>query len=215
MTKRKDPSELSERALKARSLTPVKPKKHGADGTEEGKAKRIAALRAKSKPMQTLEAISQANPDRPLTEKQKLFAKFWAQGETIRSASLKAGYNDGASIAYRMSADPAILKIYNREKALYEEASQMSRKKVMDMLMEAYDAAKMVSEPASMVSAAREIGKMCGYYEPVKRQIDINVSGDVTVKKLERMSDADLIKIMKGEVEDVVFQELEDDSEEG
>ena len=44
----------------------------------------------------------------------------------------------------------------------------MTRKKVMDMLLESYDMAKLMAEPASMVSAAREIEKMCGYYAPVE-----------------------------------------------
>ena len=48
-----------------------------------------------------------------------------------------------------------------------------------------------------MVSAAREIGRMCGYYEPVKHQIDVNVTGDVTVRQLNNMTDAELLRILQ------------------
>ena len=56
----------------------------------------------------------------------------------------------------------------------YAEASQMTRKKVIDMQLEAFERAKLIDEPASMVSAAREIGKICGFYEPKKVELTVN-----------------------------------------
>ena len=74
----------------------------------------------------------------------------------------------------------------------------MTRKKVMDMHLEAFEMAKLMAEPASMVSAAREIGRMCGYYEPVKHTVDVNVKGEVAVRQLNAMSDSDLLKLITG-----------------
>lgn len=181
-------------------------KKTGVNKAPTGIALRVQKLQAKS-PQNGNYKLQAPNPDKPLTEKQREFVRHWAMGETILSAANRAGYADGGTMCYRMAKDPAILKFYNREKALYEESCAMSRKKVMDMLLEAYDVAKLVTEPASMVSAAREIGRMCGYYEPVKRTIDINVKGNVTVKQLERASDEDLLKLIKGEASGVDFLE--------
>lgn len=205
MTKRKAPEDLLIRARDDMSIKPRKKK------SPEAKAKAIAKLRATAPDTSAnLATLKLANPDRPLTDKQKLFVKEWASGETILSASVRAGYTDGGTMGYRMSRDPAILKIYNMEKALYEEASQMTRKRVMDMLIDAYDMAKTVAEPSSMVAAAREIGRMAGYYEPVKRTIDVTVNGNVNIKRLESMSDADLLGLIKGEITDVVFEEIEE-----
>lgn len=208
----------SERKIRARDdLTPKPRKKSGRNATPEGTAERIAKLRATAIETSTHQGAEQANPDRPLTEKQKLFAKIWAQGETIRSAAMKAGYTaDGAGIAYRLCRDPAILKIYNREKALYEESCQMTRKRVMDGLLEGIEMAKMLDEPASVIGGWREIGKMCGYYAEQKRTVDINIKGEVTVKQLERMDDASLLKLIKGEVEDITdVVYVESDAETG
>jgi uncharacterized protein YunC (DUF1805 family) len=58
--------------------------------------------------------------------------------------------------------------------------------------------AKLMAEPATMVSAAREIGKMCGYYEPTKVDVALNVTGAL---KLEQMSDADLYKMIETAIE--------------
>ena len=196
---------------------PEKPKrkKYGQGATPEGIALRMAKLKEKPDNL-TVEEISVRDPDRQLNEQQRRFAYEWAQGESLHSAAVRAGYSPNSQMAYRMAKDPAILKIYNQEKALYAESCQMTRKKVMDGFLEAADMARTLADPTALVSAFREIGRMAGYYEPVKRTLDINISGNVTMKKLESMGDADLLKLIKGEVEDVAFEMAsQDEAEEG
>lgn len=136
------------------------------------------------------------DPNKPLTEKAKLFVKFWAQGESISSAAARAGYGDGATYAYRLVRYPQAIALYNEEKRLYEEASQMTRKKVMDGLLEGIEMAKLISEPASMISGWREVGKMCGYYEPVKVRLTTQ-AGDALLDRMDRLSDAELLKLIQ------------------
>lgn len=143
-------------------------------------------------------SASLVDPNKPLTAQQLLFAQAWAAGESIGSAAIRAGYADDG-IGYRMVRMPNIRRAYDAEKAKYEAACQMTRKKVMDMHLEAFEMAKLMAEPASMVSAAREIGRMCGYYEPVKHTVDVNVQGEVTVRTLNQMSDAALLKFLQGQ----------------
>lgn len=183
--------------------------KRGVNKTVEGTAKRIAKLRAL--PV-TGNSVELYDPDRPLTPKMRDFVRFWAEGESISSAAVRAGYSDGGSMAYKLARDPAILKIYNAEKAAYEEAAQMTRKKVMDMLIESYEYAKIVSEPSSMVAAAREIGKMCGYYEPIKKTLNINVNGTGIFGRLDKMSDAQLLEMIENDpnIIDVVAREVQE-----
>ncbi len=157
---------------------------------------RGAAVRETAISTATMAGAALVAPDKPLTEMQRTFVKFWAEGESITSAMQRAGYNEQPSYGYRMAKMPNILAEYRRIKAKFEEAAQMSRKKVMDMLVESYDMAKLMAEPASMVSAAREIGKMCGYYEPVKTKIEMTVNGQVVHKHMESMSDEDLVKFI-------------------
>jgi hypothetical protein len=190
--------------------TPKPRKKTGRNATPAAREARIAALRKTPANGGKVALIEGHNPDRPLTDKQRIFVKEWAGGESILSASTRAGYADGGAMAYRLAKDPAILKLYEREKALYEEASQMTRKKVMDGFLEAADMARTLADPVALTGAWREIGKMCGYYEPVKRTLEVNFSGSVTMKRLEAMDDASLLKLIKGEVEDVEFQEAQE-----
>ena len=173
--------------------------KRGADATEESKAARVAALRASAPNTGNLTGTAEANPDRPLTTRMKEFVKLWAQGETILSAAIRAGYNDGGTYAYRLAKDPAILKIYHREKEAYAAAVGMTRQKVMEGLLEAVEMAKIQADPTAMIAGWREVGKMCGYYEPVKKQIDVNITGNVVMQRLNKLSDAELLKLIETE----------------
>ena len=72
----------------------------------------------------------------------------------------------------------------------------MDRKKVIDMQLEAYEMAKTMAEPATMVSAAREIGKICGLYEPKKVEVSVNGSVQHEIHRFEAMSDDELLKLL-------------------
>lgn len=177
--------------------------KRGRDATKAVEKTRIKALRTNRVPSQSLKQIENLNADRQLTEKMRLFVRFWAAGETPRTAATMAGYSaSSANIHWKWMHDPAILKIYREEKKLYEAAGAMTRQRVMDMLKEAYDMAKITSEPSTMVAAAREIGKMCGYYEPDVK-ININIGAKLT-EKLTTMSDEQLIKLIEEEGGDIL-----------
>lgn len=173
--------------------TRPKPKKGGAS---QDRTPVIPKLRA-ALSTANYEGAAQVDPNKPLTEKQRLFVKHWAAGETITTASARAGYNDGATYAYRMVKMPNILKLYNEEKRKYEEASQMTRKKVMDGLLEGIEMAKLMSEPASVITGWKTVGQMCGYFEPVKRKLDINLTGTFAMKQLSSLPDAELLRMIQ------------------
>ena len=155
----------------------------------------VAPTRKYKNTCATKAAAALVDPDKPLTEKMKAFVHHWAKGDSIPSATLRAGYA-GDGIGYQLCRMPNVLALYHIEKAKYEEASQMTRVKVMDMLMESYDMAKLMSEPSTMVAAAREVGKMCGYYAPVEHKLKVDVSGNIVVDRLNSMSDAELLKVI-------------------
>lgn len=145
----------------------------------------------------TMPAAASIPVDRPLTKKQTDFVRIWAMGESITSAALRAGYNDGASIAYRMSKMPNILALKHKFELEFREASRITKRQVIDMHMEAFNMGKLLSEPSSMVAAAREIGKLCGYYEPKKVDVNLKVNGSVQLERMNKMSDAELLKIIE------------------
>lgn len=136
------------------------------------------------------------DPDKPLTEKMKLLIKYWAQGDSIMNATIRAGYAE-AGIGYKIVKTPQALALYDEEKRLYAESCQMTRKRVMEGFLDSIEMAKLLAEPASMVAGWREIGKMCGYYEPVRKKIDLTVNGSVVMERMNRLSDAELLKVIQ------------------
>ena len=181
--------------------------KRGAQAAEEAKTARLQLARTYTD-TGTNECAEQIDPNKPLTEKQRLFVKNWAAGDTPHNAAIRAGYSEGgATLAYRLIRMPNILRLYEEEKRLYEDSAQMTRKRVMEGLLEGVEMAKLMAEPASVIAGWREIGKMCGYYEVVRKKVDINVTGNVVMQRMERMTDADLMKLIQGTVQDVIAHE--------
>ena len=157
---------------------------------------RVAEIRDQAINTGTMAMAALVPEDKALTDMQKLFVKYLVEGDNVAGAMQRAGYNEQPSYGYRMLKMPNILKARAEYAALYANASQMTKKKVMDMLLEAYDVAKTVSEPSSMVSAAREIGRMCGFYEPTRVKLDISVTGQA-MDRLDRLSDEELLKMIE------------------
>lgn len=142
----------------------------------------------------TMAAARSVSPDKPLTEKQRLFAKYYAEGDPIPNAMQRAGYNEQPSYGYRLVKMPNVKREIAKYQAEYQKAAELSKRDVMEMLKESYEMAKLMSEPSTMVSAAREIGKLCGYYEPTKVQVDVNATTRV---KFEQLSDAELFEMIE------------------
>ena len=160
------------------------------------KAVRVAAVRL-APDTGTMAAAAMVSVDKPMTEMQKNFGRAIAMGDSVPNAMAKAGYNETPSYGYRMMKMPNVLAFIKAEQEKNEEASQMTRKKVIDMHLEAYDAAKLLSEPSSMVAAAREIGKMCGYYEPKKVDVNVNVTGQIALQQMGTLTDAQLLQMVE------------------
>lgn len=166
---------------------------------EVEKSERVATVRA-ARETTTMAAAAAVSPDKPLTEKQKLYAVARARGESVPNAMAVAGYNEQVSYGYRLDKMPNVQRLIQKEQALYAEAAQMDRKKVIDMQLEAYEMAKTMAEPATMVAAAREIGKICGLYEPKKVELTVNGSIQHEIHRFEAMSDAELLEVLAREL---------------
>lgn len=187
-------------SVKKKGAPPRKsPPKTKREATKRGKAAELTAadkIRGKAPDTSQHDIAAQVDADKPLTDMQKRFVKEWASGESVATATLRAGY-ESESVGYRMVKMPNVLAAYHLEKMKYEEAAQMTRKRVMDGFLEAIEMAKVMAEPMTMIAGWREVGKMCGYYEPTKHVVDVNVAGELTMRQMTEMSDAELMKILK------------------
>ncbi|MDP2323511.1 MAG: terminase small subunit [Gammaproteobacteria bacterium] len=199
----------SQRAKKMHDLAPKADFVHYKARTKRPEQFGVGVARARGKSTSSAASASEIDPSKPLTAKQKAFVEHWAKGESLPSACLRAGYSDDG-LAYRLARMPNILALKAQYEAKYEEEAQMTRKKVMDGFMEAIDMAKLMAEPATMVSGWREIAKMCGYMAPVEHKMKVDVTGNIVLDRMNSMSDAELLKVISQGAQHASPQLLED-----
>jgi hypothetical protein len=126
-----------------------------------------------------------------LTEKQSDFVEKVLDGA---SPSAAAGPNNGTL----MMRSPAVKEYLAKHRSELSSAAQIKRADVLEMLMEAYDAAKTMAEPGNMVAAAREVGKMLGFYEPEQIKVQLTMNQARLKSKFEIMSDDELLQLAEG-----------------
>lgn len=167
-------------------------------------------LRGKTPSAENLAKI-QLHKDTHITDKQAKFIENKVElGMSDRQAALQAGYSDKAMASQLARNDKVQGAIAERREA-YQEVVQMSRKRVMDGLLEAVDMAKVKADPLSMVAGWREIAKICGYYEPTRVQVDVSVNGKMLLHQMSSMSQEDLLKLADmGDALEGEFTEIED-----
>lgn len=141
---------------------------------------------ARAKPVEALDAV--------LTEQQRLYVHHVVHNQlSFGAAARMAGYAGNAVSDLRNN--PKIKRAIALEREEYAKASQMTKKKVIDGFLEAIDMARLKAEPLSMIAGWREVGKMCGFYEPTKTEIQVSVRGQVLLQKLNTMSDEELLAL--------------------
>lgn len=125
-----------------------------------------------------------------LNERQRRYVELVIDVGLPKSvAAREAGYSDAPENT--KAIDIAMKE--RREK--HEVLFNVSRKQVLEGFQDSIDMARLAGEPAVMVMGWREVARLCGYYEPTKHKIEVNVTGNVTVKQLQNMSDSDLLKL--------------------
>jgi len=142
-------------------------------------------------------AVELTDPTMFLSAQQKRFVECIMQGKNQVMAARIAGYASpstmGAQVMNSPKVEAAIKYLYKK----HEAAADVSRKKVMDGFLEAIDMARMQADCTNMIAGWREIGRMCGYYAPEVKKIDINITAKRVIDKMETLSDSELLKMIE------------------
>ena len=136
---------------------------------------------------------------RELTAKQHRFVdEYLVDGNGARAA-VAAGYGlAGARVrAHRLTKDNVAVRAEIRARqGVDSQRLQIDRQDVLKGLLEAFAMAKEMREPAAMVSAAREVGRMLGFYEPIRSAVAISAGGgEDDLRRIQSMSDAELLAV--------------------
>lgn len=132
---------------------------------------------------------------RPLSIMQKKYVAARIAGLNMTQAAQSAGYKDPACQGNQIEHKPYIKAELERQYKKHERLSDMSKKKVMDGMLEAIEQAKLMADPSAQISGWREIARMCGYYEPQRLKVEVSVSAKRMLSQYEALSDDELLKL--------------------
>jgi phage terminase small subunit len=134
----------------------------------------------------------------PLTSRQQRFVELYALDRCGTQAAIGAGYTGrpaaAAVTASRLLRKPNVQAALQAQEARIAADLEVTRQRVLDGLLEAVEMARERADPAAMISAWREVGRLCGYYAPDRVQVGVQL-GDAEaaeLRRLEAMSDEEL-----------------------
>ena len=134
-----------------------------------------------------------------ISAKRLRFAEEYVLDANATAAAIRAGYSARSAhvTACRMLKEPVVQAAVAERQALVAEELEVTRQEVMRGLLDAVEIARLQADPGAMVKAWSEIARMCGYYAPERKQVDVSVSAKRMVDQFEVMSDAELLKIVQ------------------
>lgn len=156
-------------------------------------------------------------PDRNgLTKKQVEFLAFYTAcaflplKEICRQAGVKP-----SQVAQWKLKSPAFRRQLDIEHNRAQQAAGMDRKQVLQGILEAIEIAKDMRQPGAMISGWKEVGRMCGFYEPERREIMLSVDKKQLMREIQSMDTKDLLEYAskKDAILDGEFEVVEDDDE--
>lgn len=133
-----------------------------------------------------------------LTEKQDIFINAVLDGKNQSRAADEAGYAspNGGHQAMQNEDVQMALQIARAE---ISDVMQLRRMDMVETILDAIAMARTMADPANMISGAREISKMLGFYEPEKKIIHVTRSQAAIQQCYESLTDQELLEIIEGE----------------
>lgn len=136
-----------------------------------------------------------------LSPRKERYAQAYVQHHNSSQAARDAGYScNGRSASVtgtRLLADVCVLSRIEALEAANAVDLGVSRQRFLYELKTAAELARERGELMALISALREIGKACGYYQPERLDVALDVRGEVDLRRMNQMSDADLIRLIQ------------------
>lgn len=143
-----------------------------------------------------------------LTAPQKLYVQARSLGSPPVVAARIAGFRKPDVTAAELEADQRIRYALQMSARVKARERQITREVVLDWMV---DAMRNAATSTEQLAAAREIGKMLGFYEPAK--VQINATIEVRKQELMAKSDEELLALA-GDTLDGQFRLLDFEGEE-
>jgi hypothetical protein len=133
-----------------------------------------------------------------MNAKQARFAQEFLIDRNSAAAAIRAGYSSKTArqIGHRLLTHVDIANEVQKGEAEIAARAQVTRAAVLEGFQEAIELGRSRSDPSAMIAGWREIAKMCGYYAPERKQIELSTAGLAVRTEIEEMSDVELANLI-------------------
>lgn len=145
-----------------------------------------------------LEEYGHVKPEeriRKLTQRQQRFAELRAEGVPAKAAAKAAGFKAFGASLQQLDRHAGVVEKVAEIKSEIAAVVNMTRQQVLDGHIEAIGIARTQGDPHAMIKGWTEIGKMCGFYAPEVKKLDVSISAKRLLDKFETMTDDELLRI--------------------
>ena len=114
------------------------------------------------------------------------------------AAAVRAGYSKRTARqqAYELLTRPDVAEAVRHGEAEIAAKAHVTREAVLHGFQEAIELGRSRSDPAAMIAGWREIAKMCGYYAPERKCVELSTEGLAVRAEIEAMSDEELANLV-------------------
>jgi hypothetical protein len=141
--------------------------------------------------------------DSPLPERPQ---KFSVKQSEFLHAFASSPFLSESALCREVGIDRKMLSRWKRESPNFKRAMQMeyrrsqlaanmNRKTVLNGMLRAIEIAEDLSQPSSMISGWKEVARMCGYYEPERREILLSVESKNLLEQIQTLPKAKLLEL--------------------
>jgi phage terminase small subunit len=134
-----------------------------------------------------------------MNEKQTRFVQEYLVDRVGAAAAVRAGYSPRTArqIAHELLTHVDIAEAVREGEAEIAAHAQLTRAAVLQGFQDAIALARLQADGSAMISGWREIAKMCGFYAPERKQVEVvNTAGLELSAEFEQMTDAQLVNLI-------------------
>ena len=150
-------------------------------------------------------AHNQKPEDSPLPERPQ---KFSVKQTAFLHAYSSSPFMSESALCREVDIPPKSLSRWKRTSPDFKQAmameyrrsqlaANMNRKTVLNGMLKAIEIAEDARQPSSMITGWKEVARMCGYYEPERREILLSVDSGKLLEQIQTLPKAKLLELWK------------------
>ena len=141
-----------------------------------------------------------------LTPKQEAYVELRACGADMQNAVQTVyGPSMNTTDAKDLEKLPKITQALINQRARNAHMLGLTRDSVLQGFVDAIDQAKAMADPMAQIAGWREVGKVCGFYAPEVKKVELSGNAKRIIDRMQTLSDQELLEIAGAE--DIPFVE--------